>query len=597
MGPFVQVVLGQIISLFGNAALRFVLPLILLRQTGSAAVYGAATALALLPALAGTLAGGVLADRCRKARLMVVLDLAAAGLALGAAASADNLPTVLWAPAALCALYALQGLYQPVVRASLPLLRTGDRLVQGNAVIQLVDTLDELLGPLLGSVLLGVMGLRPLLVLCGACFAASALLEWQIRIPGDRPQPRTQGKPDFAADLRESLTYLYHSRPELLRLAGIMALVNLVEIPAVVVGIPVVIVQYLGQSDAVLGAVQAVLSVGGLAGGALAGRSRHPLSDRQALGLLLGIAGLCAAMGVVLWVPPLACGGVALCGFGVMAAAMRFNVWFFARLQAVLPQAQLGRVTGCTMALASLTQPVGQAVYGVLFDVFSACPAGVLLGAGALSAVFLTGAMRHTFVRSGTRSSAKATAPDTRGAAIEVPLFTTYSFLLLPGAQEMRRFPGATRSGLQTQSRVGPHPEIPLLGSSRSPAPTVITFLLLPGAVILPGAGPRFPAAVTTVIPSSQARSTACTSRSSTVFSCSVVPTEIFKMRILSLIRSLHTQSIAARISCFLPFPLRSRIFTTTNRHPGAAPWYFPPDALPLPPRIPQTCVPCPLSS
>ena len=125
MGPFVQVVLGQIISLFGNAALRFVLPLILLRQTGSAAVYGAATALALLPALAGTLAGGVLADRCRKARLMVVLDLAAAGLALGAAASADDLPVILWAPAALCALYALQGLYQPVVRASLPLLLAG----------------------------------------------------------------------------------------------------------------------------------------------------------------------------------------------------------------------------------------------------------------------------------------------------------------------------------------------------------------------------------------------------------------------------------------------------------------------------------------
>ena len=433
MGPFVQVVLGQIISLFGNAALRFVLPLILLRQTGSAAVYGAATALALLPALAGTLAGGVLADRCRKARLMVVLDLAAAGLALGAAASADDLPVVLWAPAALCALYALQGLYQPVVRASLPLLLAGDRLVQGNAVIQLVDTLDELLGPLLGSALLGVMGLGPLLVLCGACFAASALLEWQIRIPGDRPQPRTQRKPDFAADLRESLTYLYHSRPELLRLAGIMALVNLVEIPAVVVGIPVVIVQYLGQSDAVLGAVQAVLSVGGLAGGALAGRSRHPLSDRQALGLLMGIAGLCAAMGVVLWVPPLACGGVALCGFGVMAAAMRFNVWFFARLQTVLPQAQLGRVTGCTMALASLTQPVGQAVYGVLFDVFSACPAGVLLGAGAVSAAFLTGAMRHE-----TEKTPRLTVQPGCGKSVWLPLFALFfnSSALECGKQE-----------------------------------------------------------------------------------------------------------------------------------------------------------------
>ena len=58
------------------------------------------------------------------------------------------------------------------------------------------------------------------------------------------------------------------------------------------------------------------------------------------------------------------------------------------------------------MALASLTQPVGQAVYGVLFDVFSACPAGVLLGAGAVSAVFLTGAMRHETENAPADSSA-----------------------------------------------------------------------------------------------------------------------------------------------------------------------------------------------
>lgn len=75
MKSFYQVVAGQIVSLFGNAALRFALPLYLLRQTGSAALYGAVTALAMLPSLAGMLVGGVLADRCRKARLMAVLDL------------------------------------------------------------------------------------------------------------------------------------------------------------------------------------------------------------------------------------------------------------------------------------------------------------------------------------------------------------------------------------------------------------------------------------------------------------------------------------------------------------------------------------------
>lgn len=61
MNTFFLIVLGQIISLFGNAALRFALPLYLLRQTGSAALYGGITALAMLPALAGMLTGGALA--------------------------------------------------------------------------------------------------------------------------------------------------------------------------------------------------------------------------------------------------------------------------------------------------------------------------------------------------------------------------------------------------------------------------------------------------------------------------------------------------------------------------------------------------------
>ena len=92
MNTFILIVLGQIVSLFGNAALRFALPLYLLRQTGSAALYGGITALAMLPALAGMLTGGALADRCRKARLMALLDLVTAGIAAAAAAGLPHLP-------------------------------------------------------------------------------------------------------------------------------------------------------------------------------------------------------------------------------------------------------------------------------------------------------------------------------------------------------------------------------------------------------------------------------------------------------------------------------------------------------------------------
>lgn len=94
MNTFVLIVLGQIVSLFGNAALRFALPLYLLRQTGSAALYGGITALAMLPALAGMLTGGALADRCRKARLMALLDLVTAGISALASAVMVVAPSV-----------------------------------------------------------------------------------------------------------------------------------------------------------------------------------------------------------------------------------------------------------------------------------------------------------------------------------------------------------------------------------------------------------------------------------------------------------------------------------------------------------------------
>ena len=71
---FTLVVLGQIISLFGNAAIRFALPLYLLNQTGSPALYGTVTACALIPAILLAPIGGIVADRVNKRNIMVILD-------------------------------------------------------------------------------------------------------------------------------------------------------------------------------------------------------------------------------------------------------------------------------------------------------------------------------------------------------------------------------------------------------------------------------------------------------------------------------------------------------------------------------------------
>ena len=68
---FTLIVIGQVISLFGNAAVRFVLPLYLLNQTGSSALYGFVTACAFIPSILLSPVGGIIADRMNKRTIIV----------------------------------------------------------------------------------------------------------------------------------------------------------------------------------------------------------------------------------------------------------------------------------------------------------------------------------------------------------------------------------------------------------------------------------------------------------------------------------------------------------------------------------------------
>lgn len=153
---FTLVVIGQIISLFGNAILRFALPLYLLRITGSPTLFGIVTACSFAPMVVLSLVGGVLADRINKRDIMVVLDFSTAALIAIFTLLLDRAPLVPLFIIVLMLLYGISGTYQPAVQASIPLLVHPERLIAANAVINQVNTLSNLLGPVLGGVLASI---------------------------------------------------------------------------------------------------------------------------------------------------------------------------------------------------------------------------------------------------------------------------------------------------------------------------------------------------------------------------------------------------------------------------------------------------------
>ena len=123
---FVMVVVGQIISLFGNAILRFALPLYLLNETESAALFGIVTACAFIPMIVLAPIGGILADRVNKRNIMVVLDFSTAILVLAIILLLGKINLVALLLCALFILYGINGAYQPAVQASIPILLSGD---------------------------------------------------------------------------------------------------------------------------------------------------------------------------------------------------------------------------------------------------------------------------------------------------------------------------------------------------------------------------------------------------------------------------------------------------------------------------------------
>lgn len=386
---FTLVIIGQIISLFGNAILRFALPLYLLRETGSAALFGIVTACSFLPMIVLSFLGGILADRVNKRNIMVVLDFMTAGIITLLCLLLNIVPIVPLFLVVMMLMYGISGTYQPTVQASIPALVSEDQILSAGAIVNQIGALAGLLGPIVGGVLFGSFGLMPILILSILCFFASAVMEIFIHIPFTSRKADLGVMAIIRQDVRDSIRYIKQEKPVLMEIIGLITVFNLLLSAMLIVGLPILVVDTLQMSDAKLGFAQGALALGGLCGGVLTAVCSKKLKLSNANWLLL----LCSLCVAVMALPLLLqlTADVSYCiitaaSFVSMALATMFSVQMLAAVQTETPQELVGKVIALMMSLSMCAQPLGQAIYGVLFDVFSNHTGIILLVAGILSA-------------------------------------------------------------------------------------------------------------------------------------------------------------------------------------------------------------------
>ena len=372
---FVLVAIGQIISIFGNQVLRYALPLYLLNQTGSSALFGTIMAFSVVPMILLFPIGGIIADRTNKRNIMVILDFATALLIFLFYLLLGKMDIVPLMVTALMLLYGIQGTYQPAVKASVPVLVGAEHIMKANSVVDVINSAASMAGPVIGGLLFSVFGLTPILYISIGCFFASAVMEMFIRIPFEKMKSSGNLWATALDDLKGSFRFMLKKQPILWKVSLLFAFSNLLLTSLILIGLPVIITQHLGfapdTANRLYGYAQGVVAAGAVLGGLLAGILSKKLKAKASPALLVGCA-LCVLLGGIalqtLRAPMIVYIILSLGSGLLLTLHTLFQIQMMTYLQLLTPKNLVGKVISCFICVVMCTTPLGQFIYGFVFE-------------------------------------------------------------------------------------------------------------------------------------------------------------------------------------------------------------------------------------
>ncbi len=358
---------GQSLSLLGSALVQFALIWWLTRKTGSATVLATATLAALLPqVILGPLAGA-LVDRSSRRLIMILADgaIALATLLLIWLFAAGRVE--IWHVYGLIAIRSLGGAFHfPAMSASTPLMVPEKHLTRVSGLNQTIQGLINLVGPISGALLIGILPTQSVLMIdvATAGLAILPLLFLSVPQPQRKARAPGEGKTSLWQEMQEGLSYV-RAWPGLLAILLMATVINFLLTPASAL-MPLLVTKYFGRGALELGLTDSAWGLGVISGGILL--SIWGGFKRKVATSMMGIAGIGTAIAIVGVAPstafPLALAGMALGGLMNPITNGPLNALF----QSVIRPDMQGRVNSLVNSAASAMTPLGLLIAGPVSD-------------------------------------------------------------------------------------------------------------------------------------------------------------------------------------------------------------------------------------
>lgn len=260
--------LGGFVSRVGNGVHSVGLVWYIMQLKGSGLTMASVLMLASLP---GVLLGpfsGVLVDRWNRKQIIIWMDVARGLIAVVMGFLIIN--------GAMTYTYLMLGtvligicgtLFNPAVSASIPNIVKDEHLTQANSLEHMSMNVTGIIGPALGGVLIGFLGVSGIFIANGISYLLSAFSEVFIQLP---PQKKVDGTRSvhFLQEMKDSGRYIYQQKPLFYTLFTCL-FANFLYGGCFAVGLPLVLNNILHTSAVEYGIIQAAWPIGAALGGLL----------------------------------------------------------------------------------------------------------------------------------------------------------------------------------------------------------------------------------------------------------------------------------------------------------------------------------------
>lgn len=275
--------------------------------------------------------------------------------------------------ALLIVLSVLGAFETPTVQACIPTLLEGENMIRGNAAVNWVASLSGLVAPTLGGIFYAAFGLKPVMYASVACFFVTAAFECFIQLNSRRMCCEngiwTMVKRDFITGTR----YIFRERTSIAKMLLLVALSGFFAIGVTEIGLPYLVRSVLLLDAKYYGAAESALALAAIAGSTAAGLLAGRLKIRRLSSVLASLGLFILPAGIVFLAPAgsmiqYAVSIVSFCGMQISISI--FSVHAVSLIQQRTPDHLIGKVMSYTSAITLCAQPVGQVMYGFLFDRF-----------------------------------------------------------------------------------------------------------------------------------------------------------------------------------------------------------------------------------